>query len=448
MINARFPLAIARRLGQLIVPIALIAGIAAMGAEPAVAAAKVQRVVSPSGIEAWLVEEHAVPLISMSFSFKGGSAQDPAGKEGSANLLTTLFDEGAGELDGQGFQAREEDLAMKLSFEQDRDNLFGSFKALSESRDASFELLAQAIEAPRFTDDAVERMKREVVAQVRRETRSPDSLVGEIWAKAAFPEHPYGRPGNGSEASIAQLTRTDVVDYYGRVLARDGLKIGVVGDIDAATLAPLLDKVFAGLPAKARLAPVADVAPKPGLTEATLDTPQTLIRFGTIGPKRRDDDFMAAYLMNYILGGGSFSSWLVKEVRVKRGLAYTVDTELAPRSHSGLFVGGLGTRPEKAAESLDIVRSELKRMAETGPTQTELDEAKAYITGSYGLRFDTSEKIATQLMAVQLDDLGIDYFERRNKLVEAVTLDDVRAAAKKILSHELTIAIVGPKAGN
>ncbi|MDR3495416.1 MAG: pitrilysin family protein [Ancalomicrobiaceae bacterium] len=448
MIDARFPLAFARRLGQALIPVVLIAGIAAVGAEPAVAATKVQRVISPGGIEAWLVEEHAVPLISMSFAFKGGNAQDPVGKDGTANLLTTLFDEGAGDLDGQTFQAREEDLAMKLSFEQDRDDLFGEFKALSENRDASFDLLALAVEKPKFTDDAVARMKREVIAQVRKETRNPDSLAGAVWASAAFPNHPYGRHGNGTEATITDLSRADVVDYYGRVLARDGLKIGVVGDIDAATLAPLLDKVFGGLPQKARLTPIAEVEPKPGQVEAALDTPQTLIRFGTVGPKRRDADFMPAYLINYILGGGSFSSWLVKEVRVKRGLAYTVDTELVPRDHSGLFIGGLGTRPEKAAESLDIVRSQLKRMAETGPTETELAEAKAYLTGSYALRFDTSGKIATQLMAVQLDDLGIDYFDQRNKLIEAVTLDQVKAAAKDILSHDLTVAIVGPKAGN
>ena len=432
-------------LTQALIPVAGLAAIAFAGAGDATAA-QIQKVISPSGIEAWLVEEHAVPLISMSFAFRGGNSQDPVGKEGLANLITTLFDEGAGDLDGQTFQSREVDLSMKLSFEQDRDHFFGEFKALTENRDASFEMLALAVGKPRFAAEAVDRMKREVVAQVRREAKSPDSIAGRLLGQTAFPGHPYGRSSDGDEASVSKISAADVVDYYHRVLARDGLKIAVVGDIDAKTLGPLLDKVFAGLPAKGQLVPVADVTPKPGLAQATVETPQTVIRFGTVGPKRNDADFLPAYLMNHILGGGSFSSWLYAEVREKRGLAYSVDTQLAPRDHSGLFVGGVGTRPDRAEESLRLIREQIKRMADEGPTQAELDAAKAYIIGSYALRFDTSDKIAGQLLAIQLDNLGIDYIDRRNGLVEAVTLDQVKAAARRILSNELTVSIVGPKA--
>ena len=408
-------------------------------------AAKIQRVVSPGGIEAWLSEEHAIPLVTMSFRFAGGNAQDPAGKEGVANLLTTLFDEGAGDLDGQSFQGREEDLSMELSFSQERDGFYGQFKALSENRDASFDLLALAVAKPRFADEAIERMRRDVGAQLRREQKSPDALAGSAWAKLAYAGHPYGRPVNGTEETLKTLTRADLFDYYKRIFARDGLKIAVTGDIDAATLAPLLDKVFGGLPAKQSLLPVAEVTPKSGTVSIDYQTPQTIIRFGAPGPKRTDADFMATYLMNYILGGGGFSSWLYVEVREKRGLAYSVDTQLAPRQHSGLFIGGVGTRGEKAAESLDIIRAQIKRMVDTGPTAAELEAAKAYVIGSYGLRFDTSENIAGQLLAVQVDGLGIDYFDRRNAEVQAVTLDQVKAAGRKYLSGDLSVSIVGPK---
>ncbi len=428
----------------LVLPATLLA-VAAFGAT-ASQAAQIQRVVSPGGIEAWLVEEHAVPLISMSFSFHGGNSQDPAGKDGVANLMTTLFDEGAGDLDGQAFQAREEDISMQMSFEDERDHIYGEFKALSESRDQAFDLLAVAVSKPHFADEAVERMKRDVVTQLRREAKNPEAIAGLLWAKTAFPNHPYGRKADGTEAIVNGLTRSDIADFYGRVFARDGLKIGVVGDIDAKTLAPLLDKVFGSLPAKGRLTPVADVTPAAGMVRQAMDVPQTIIRFGTAGPRRNDADFLAAYLMNHILGGGSFSSWLYSEVREKRGLAYTVDTQLAPREHSGLFAGGVGTRGAKADESLTIIREQIKKMADVGPTQKELDDAKAYIIGSYALRFDTSDKIAGQLLAIQTDNLGIDYIDRRNKLVEAVTLEDVKAAAKKILSNELTVVIVGPEA--
>lgn len=418
-------------------------GVAAFGAQQA-EAAKIQRVVSPGGIEAWLQEEHTVPLITVSFGFKGGNSQEPQGKEGVANLLTALFDEGAGDMEGQAFQSAEEDLSMQLSFSQDRDGFYGEFKALTENRDASFNLLALAVSKPHFADEAVGRMKADVGAQLRRESQSPDAIAGNAWVKLAFPGHPYGRPGDGTEATLKQLARADVLDYYKRIFARDGLHIGVVGDIDAATLAPLLDKVFGSLPEKQSLLPVADVTPKSGTVSITYQTPQTIIRFGTPGPKRTDPDFMATYLMNYILGGGEFASWLYKEVREKRGLAYSVDTAVAPHKHAGLWVGGVGTRGEKANESLDIIRQQIKRMAETGPTQAELDAAKAYVIGSYGLRFDTSDKIASQLLAVQIDNLGIDYFDRRNAEVQAVTLDQVKAAASKYLSGELAIVIVGP----
>jgi zinc protease len=431
-------------LWQLAVAATVVVTLAAFGAGDALAG-KIQRVVSPGGIEAWLQEEHAVPLITLSFGFKGGNSQVPAGKQGLANLMTTLFDEGAGDMDGQTFQSREEDLSMELEFSQDRDVFYCQFTALTENRDASFDLLAAAITKPHFANESIERMGRDVGTQVRREAKSPESLAGNAWAKLAFGTHPYGQPANGTEETLKGLTRADILDYYGRIFARDGLKIGVVGDIDAATLGPLLDKVFGALPAHQSLVPVADIEPKPGTVTIDYVTPQTIIRFGTPGPRRTAPDFMATYVMNHILGGGGFSSWLYSEVREKRGLAYSVDTQLIPRAHTGLFVGGVGTRGEKAAESLDIIRQQIKRMAETGPTQAELDAAKAFIIGSYGLRFDTSSGTAGQLLAVQMDNLGIDYFDRRNSEVQAVTLDQVKAAAKKYLSGELTVVIVGPK---
>lgn len=411
----------------------------------AAAATRIQRVISPGGIEAWLVEEHSVPLITMSFAFTGGNSQDPSGKEGVANLMTALFDEGAADLDGQTFQAKEEELSMEMSFNQERDSFYGQMKALSENRDASFDLLAKAVSQPRFTDEAIGRMKAEIATQLRREEQSPEAIAGRAWARIAFPNHVYSRAPNGTADTLKGLTRTDVLDYYKRIFARDGLKIGVVGDIDAKTLGPILDKVFGGLPAKQTLTPVPDVTVKSGETQINYETPQTIIRIGLPGPKRTDPDFQATYLMNHILGGGGFSARLYREVREKRGLAYTVDTELVPRKHAGIFAGGVGTRGDKAAESLDIIKREIKRMADEGPTQKELDEAKAYVTGSYGLRFDTSDKIASQLIAVQMDNLGIDYFDRRNAEIEAVTLDQVKAAARKYLSGDVAVVIVGPK---
>jgi zinc protease len=419
-------------------------GLLLLATADADAAMRIQRVVSPGGIEAWLVEEHAVPLIAMNFAFAGGNSQDPAGKEGVANLLTTMMDEGAGDLDSPAFQARAEDLSMRMGFSAGRDWLNGEVGLLSQHRDASFDLLALALAKPRFDAEAFGRMQAATLSSLRAGARDPDTILGHAWSAATFPGHPYGRPGDGTVATVEKLAPADLRDYHARVFARDHLKIGVVGDIDAATLAPILDRVFGALPAKATLTPVADVTPKTGFNIAKpLDIPQTLIRVSVPGLKRDDPDFIAAFVMNHILGGGSFSSWLYNEVREKRGLAYSVSTSLAPLAHAGLFVGGLGTRADAADESLAIIKAQMKRMAEVGPSADELAKAKAFLIGSYALRFDTSGRIADLLVALQSDNLGIDYVEKRDGLIEQVTLADVRRVAARLLAEPPGVVMVG-----
>ncbi|MCE1234880.1 MAG: insulinase family protein [Hyphomicrobiales bacterium] len=409
-------------------------------------AGRIQRVVSPMGVEAWLVEEHAVPLVAMQFSFLGGSTQDPAGKEGVTNLLSTLLDEGAGDLTSQAYQTKLEDLAVDLTFSDDPDRFTGEIKTLSENRDQAFDLLALALTKPRFDADAVERMRVQVIAGVRRAERDPNSVASRLWAKTVFGAHPYGRSGEGTEASIAAIGAADVKAAHDRIFTRDGLKIAVVGDIDAATLAPALDRVFGSLPAKGALAPVAEVTPSADLSaRAALAVPQATIRFGLPGLKRSDPDFVAAYVMNHILGGGGFSSWLYTEVREKRGLAYTIATGLAPRLHAGELIGFVGTSADRVDETIGLIKGQLARMRDQGPTAEELAAAKAYLTGSYPLRFDTSDKIAGSLLGIQIEDLGIDYIDKRNDLIAAVTLDDVKRVAKRLLSVEPSFVVVGPQ---
>ncbi len=179
-----------------------------------------------------------------------------------------------------------------------------------------------------------------------------------------------------------------------------------------------------------------------------LDIPQSTIRFGLPGLLRKDEDFVPATVMNHILGGGSFTSRIWQEVREKRGLAYSVSTGLQPLRHAGVLMGGTATKNERAREALDVIRGEFARMASEGPTAEELDKAKRYLIGSYALRFDTSTKIANHLMQMQVDDLGIDYTDRRNSLFEAVTLDDVRRVATRLLSPgEMLVTVAGRPVG-
>jgi len=411
---------------------------------PSQAAAKIQRLVSPGGIEAWFVQDATVPLIAMEYAFGGGSSQDPAGKSGLGNMVASLIDEGSGDLDSKTFHERLDRRAIELGFSSTRDYFRGSLRMLKDNKDEAFELLHLALTSPHFATEDVERIRAQIISGLRRETTSPNSLASRKFLETAFGDHPYGRQSSGTLDSVPNIDVADMKDYVGRVIARDSLRIAVVGDVDADTLGKLLDKTFAGLPAKASLTPVADVQAlrPPQRAFIPLDVPQTVVTFGGPGIPRHDPNFMAAYIVNHILGGGS-SSRLYKEVREKRGLAYSVYESLLWMDHSALFVGNTGTRADRAGETVDAIEKEIRGIAEDGPTRQELDEAKSYLKGSQMLALDTSSKLAQAMLQYQLDRLPIDYIERRNALVDAVTLDDAKKAAQRLWGQGLLTVIVG-----
>jgi zinc protease len=423
----------------------LIAAALCAGPAPAFAASKVQRLVSPGGIEAWFVQDATVPLVAMEYAFSGGSAQDPADKAGLGSFTANMLDEGAGDLDSRAFHERLERRAIEMSFSVTRDTLRGSMRMLKEHRDEAFGLLRLALTAPRFDAEPLERIRAQMLSNVRRESTNPVSIAGRRFWEEAYGSHPYARPPNGTLESLPALAAADLKDYARRVIARDTLRIAVVGDIDAEALGKLLDTAFGALPAKAELAPVPDAtfAKLPRQASATLDVPQTSINFGAPAPLRSDPDFMAAYIVNHILGGGTLSTRLYKEVREKRGLAYSVSESLVWMKKGALFAGTTASRADKAAETLETISTELARMGREGPTQTELDEAKSFLKGSQMLALDTSSKFATALLQYQLDGLGIDYIERRNGLVDAVTLEDARRVANRVWGQGLLSVSVG-----
>jgi len=415
-----------------------------LASTPAHAAAKIQRLVSPGGIEAWFVQDATVPLIAMEYAFSGGAAQDPAGKSGVGNMVAGLLDEGSGDLDSKTFHERLERRAIELSFSSNRDSFRGSLRMLKDNKDEAFDLLHLALTSPHFDATDVERIRSQVISGLRRDTTNPTSLASRKFLEVAFGDHPYGRQANGTLESVPTIDVPDMKDYVRRVIAKDTLRIAVVGDVDADTLGKLLDKTFGGLPAKASLTAIADVqaAKPPQRAFIPLDVPQTVVTFGGPGIPRHDPNFMAAYVVNHILGGGS-SSRLYKEIREKRGLAYSVYESLLWMDHSALFIGSTGTRADRTGETVDAVEKEIHRIAEDGPTAKELDEAKSYLKGSQMLALDTSSKLASALLQYQLDQLPIDYIEKRNALVDAVTLDDAKKAAQRLWGQGLLTVIVG-----
>jgi len=408
--------------------------------------AQAKSVVSASGVEAWLVESEVVPLIAVAFTFEGGSAQDPSTKPGVAQMLSRLLDEGAGSYSSDAFQERLAARAIELSFNAGPDAIGGSLKTLVKHADEAFELLRLALAEPRFDQDAIERVRAQTIAGLRYQQNDPGVMATRRFFTEAFPNHPYGRPTSGTLESVAAITRDDIVALHRAVVTKGRVKIAVVGAIDAERLRVLLDKVFGALPDSAPLTPVEPkaLAGHGSRIVVDLDVPQSVIRFGTNGVPWRDPDFIPAYVLNHMLGGGAFTSRLFQEVREKRGLAYSVGTSLVSYRAASMTWGFTATKNERVKECLSVIADEMARLKSDGPSDEELQKAKDYLVGSYALGFDTSTKIAHQLAQIAFEGLGIDYIARRNRLISAVTQNDVRRAAERTIGDgQLLVVIAG-----
>jgi zinc protease len=414
-------------------------------------AVPVQQIVSPRGVKAWLVEDYAVPLVSLEFALKGGAAQDPSGKAGAATLLSGLLDEGAGPLDSQAFHRALDEKAVEISFSCDRDHISGRFRTLVRNLDRAAELLRLAVNEPRFDEEPIQRVREHINASLRREANDPSSLAWRHWRSRTFPNHPYGTPARGTVESLALIERADLTALAKRLITRGELHIAIVGAIDARRANQLLDQVFADLAPQSEFVPVPDVEPAGvgSIEIINLDVPQSTIRYGRLGIKRHDPDRMTAIVLTHILGGGTgLSSRLFREVREKRGLAYSVDASLAALDHAAFLHGGTSTKNERAKESLDVIKHEILDLAENGPNEDELEKGKKYLIGSYALRFDTSAKIAGQLVHIQMDGYGPEWLVERNRQIEAVTLADAKRVATRLFGDgALSVVAVGRPIG-
>ena len=413
---------------------------------PAHASVEIQEVRSPSGVTAWLVEDHTLPLVTIRFAFKGGSTQDPVGKEGLANLMAGLFDEGAGDLDADAYQERLDEVGAEMRFTATRDTVFGSMRTLADTREDAFGLLALAIGRPRFDQAPIDRIRSQIVAGIEAEARDPSTRAEVAWSEAVYGDHPYARRDNGLPETLATITQSDIKAFHGRTFARDNLVVAIVGSIDAETANRELDRLFGSLPEKADMIPVSRVEPKlDQQIRVDFPLPQTRLRLAYPGVKRSDPDFMATYLMNHILGGGTFTSRLFRSVREQRGLAYGINSSLVNRDYVSELLIGTSTRSDRAAETLSVIKEEIRRMATEGPSEQELIDAKRFVIGAYAINnLDSSTAIAGTLVGIQQENLGIDYIARRQAEIEAVTLEAVKAAAARLLVFEPAVMVLGP----
>ncbi|MDH2326757.1 pitrilysin family protein [Cereibacter sp. SYSU M97828] len=416
---------------------------------PAHAAVDIKQVTSPGGITAWLVEEHEIPFTALEIRFQGGTSLDAPGKRGAVNLMTATLEEGTGDLDAQGFANARDSLAASYRFEAGTDSIAVSARFLSENRDAAVDLLRQALAAPSFDAEAVARVKGQVQSIIQSDAQDPNAIAARIFDTETFGDHPYASSGNGTADSVAALTRDDLVAAHKAAVTREHIYVSAVGDISEAELGKLLDDLLGDLPAEGAALP----EPAPwnitgGVTVHDFPTPQSVVYFGHQGIKRDDPDFFPAYVLSEILGGGRFTARLMDELRGKRGLTYGAYAYLAPMDHAELLVGRFATANATVGEAIGVVREQWTKLATEGVTQAELDATKTYLTGSYPLRFDSNAAIANILVGMQMEGLPIDYALTRNEKVEAVTLDDVRRVAARVLRpDDLHFVVVGQPEG-
>ena len=410
----------------------------------------VQQITTPGGLKVWLVENYAVPLIALDFVLAGGAAQDPVGKAGAATMLAGLLDEGAGPYDAEAFHKELDTYAIEMSFGADHDHFSGRMRTLNKHLRPAFDLLRLALNEAGLEYETIERVRGQLLAGIRRDAHDPHELASAAWRELAFPNHPYSHATHGTLGSVAAVTRADLLSLRTNCFTQDGLHIAVVGAIDAKTLSAELDQVFATLPQTgARITvPAIDIQNLGVRKIIPLDIPQATIQFGLPGIARHDPDHVAGFIVNHIFGGGSFSARLFKEVREKRGLAYSVHSGLATYEHTSLLMGSTSTKNERALESLSVIEDEIAKMASDGPTEEELVQAKKYLTGSYALRFDTSTKIASQLVHLSTEGFTPAYLDERNLMIEAVTLADARRVARRLFADKKLLVTIAGKPDN
>ncbi len=416
---------------------------------PLRAAVDIQEVVSPGGINAWLVEEHSIPFVALEIRFKGGASLDPKDKRGAINLMTGLIEEGAGELDARAFAEARDELAASFDFDVWDDALSVSARFLTENQDQAVALLREALVSPRFDDEAVERVRGQVLSIIRSDATDPNTIANRTLDAMVFGDHPYATSRDGTLESVGALTRDDVVAAHRAVLARDRIFVGASGDITAGELGALLDALLGDLPATGASMPE-DVEPliEGGVTVVPFETPQSVAIFGHEGIARDDPDFFPAFVANQIFGGNGRQSRLSLEVREERGLTYSVGSFLVNFDHADMLLGQFASANDRVAAAIDVVKSEWAKIAAEGVTDTELKEVKTYLTGAYPLRFDGNGPIARILVGMQTIGLTPDYITTRNDRVNAVTLDDVKRVAERIYQPDnLHFVVVGQPEG-
>ena len=409
-------------------------------------AVDINPITSFKNVDAWIVESHQLPFVTMDISLRAGSAFE-GDKHGLANLTASLLTEGAGRYNAEKFQQELERMGSKITASADKLNINVQATMLTENIEQTLSLLTQVIISPRFDESAVERIKQAIISGLKQGEESPAFKLDRAFDKAIYGEHVYAHPVAGYVDSVEKLTQQDIRDYHQQNFTRANMKISVVGDINPAHLAKIFDKQFLAIPVGEKRNKLTSVPQQPlsATLRVEMDIPQSHIKTGHEGISRHDKDYFAAYVMNYILGGGGFNSRLMEEVRTKRGLAYSVYSYFDALPQQGAFVSSVQTKTKDEQHSLHLIRKEMEKMRSQLVSEEEYQGAINYLTGSFPLRIDSNAKILGYLSIMQSEDLGRDYLKTWTSKIKAVTREDVQRVAQRLLHPERLVTVIAGK---
>ncbi len=399
------------------------------------------------GQSVWFVSDRTLPMIAMTAALPAGSAYDPHAKPGLAAFAADLLDEGAGKLNATAFQTALSNRAIRLTVTPTRDFLIVSLVTLADNAKDAFQLLGLALSQPRFDQDAVARVRAQILSALAEQSEEPASVAENGFYRAFFRDHPYAHPLDGETASVSGISVGDLKGFAATHWVGTGLKIAVSGDVDRATLTALLKTAFGRLPQRAvPPLPFAARAGQPGVQVMAMDVPQPTVVFGLPGILRTDPDFLPGYVANYILGGGD-SGKIAADRRSarKRGLTYDISTDLETNRKARFVLGDVATGRGSVRQTIGVIRDTLRDFAANGPTDCRTSRTrKTYLTGSFPLAFGSNVGIASQLNTFQRIGLSVDYVKKRNALIDAITLDQVKRAAARLYNPaRLTFVVAG-----
>lgn len=407
----------------------------------------IKTVTSASGLKAWLVEDHTVPVISIRFMFRdAGAVNDPADKQGLSQIMSNTLDEGAGDLDSKAFQGKLNDHSISLGFQSSRDDFGGTVKTLSKYQDEAFDLLSLALTKPRVDKEPVGRMIESNLVRIRSNMTDPEWMNARLTNDVIYAGHPYAMNAGGTINSLSKITPDDLRAKFKTQFAKDNLIVAVAGDMTEQQVAGMLDKVFAQLPEKADIKKIDDVTfhGDAGVTVYQQKIPQTVINMVIPGIKHTDPDYHAAEVMDFVLGSSGFGSRLTEEVREKRGLTYGIYSSLAEMKHAGTLSIGTATRNDMTDEVIRISKDVMGSLTTAPITEKELKDAKSFLIGSVPLQLTSNDRISGIMIGLLSDDLPANYMEERAAAIEKLSVDDILRVSKRLLkTNNIKIILVG-----